>query len=68
MLEAFADYAQKQGVNKNAEQMKRSSGYLLAQIKALIGRNLYDNEAYFPVVLKDDKVFKAALEKLGEKQ
>jgi carboxyl-terminal processing protease len=68
ILESFADYAQKQGVPRNEEQMKRSAGYLMAQIKALIGRNLYDGEAYFPVILKDDKVFKTALEKLGEKQ
>lgn len=64
MLDVFADYAQKHGVEKNDVQMKRSAGYLLSQIKALIGRNLYDNEAYFPVILQDDKAFKAGLEKL----
>jgi len=67
LLDAFADYAQKKGVEKNEAQMKRSAAYLLTQIKALIGRNLYDNEAYFPVVLKEDKAFQAALKKLGEK-
>ncbi len=67
ILDIFADYAQKAGIERNDVQMKRSAAYLLGQIKALIGRNLFDNEAYFPVILKDDKAFKAALEKLGGK-
>lgn len=67
LLESFADYAAKQGVDRNEAQMKRSSGYIMAQLKALIGRNLFDNDAYFPVVLKDDKAFQAALQKLGER-
>lgn len=66
LLEEFAAYAQKQGIEKNDAQLKRSAAYLLNQLKALIGRNLYDNEAYFPVILSKDKVFEAALKKLGE--
>lgn len=66
LLEEFAAYAAKQGVEKNEVQLKRSSAYLLEQIKALIGRNLYDAEAYFPVILQDDRAFKAAVQKLEE--
>jgi len=66
-LDVFAEYAQKQGIEKNEVQMKKSAVYLLNQIKALIGRNLFDNEAFFPVILKDDKAFNAALQKLAEK-
>ncbi|HWY37405.1 MAG TPA: S41 family peptidase, partial [Bacteroidia bacterium] len=66
MLEDFVVYAQKQGVEKNEAQLKRSSAYLLNQLKALIGRNLFDNDAYFPVILSNDRVFGAALKKLEE--
>lgn len=64
LLNEFAEYAKKQGVERNDAQMQRSAAYIVGQIKALIGRNLYDNEAFFPVILKDDKAFGAALGKL----
>jgi carboxyl-terminal processing protease len=67
MLQDFAAYAQKQGVERNEVQLKRSGNYLLMQIKALIGRNLFDNDAYFPVILKEDKAFSAALRELEKK-
>ncbi|HXB40470.1 MAG TPA: S41 family peptidase [Bacteroidia bacterium] len=67
LLASFAEYAQKQGVEKNEAQLKKSMIYLTTQLKALIGRNLYDSDAYFPVILKDDKAFKAALQKLESK-
>jgi len=65
LLENFADYAQKQGIEKNDAQLKKSAAYLLTQIKALIGRNLFDNDAYFPLILRDDRAFGAALQKLS---
>lgn len=64
LLNEFADYAQKQGIPRNEPQLKKSSAYLLNSLKALIGRNLYDNAAYYPVTLSDDKVYKKALETL----
>lgn len=67
LLAAFVEYAQKMGVEKNEAQLKKSGAYLLTQLKALIGRNLYDNGAYFPVMLRDDKAFRAAVKKLEEK-
>ncbi len=67
LLENFIAYAEKQGVEKNDVQLKKSSSYLLNQIKALIGRNLYDNDAYFPLILKDDKAFRAAVQRLNAK-
>ncbi len=67
LLENFVEYAQKQGVEKNDVQLKKSAVYLLNQLKALIGRNLYDNDAYFPLILKDDKAFRAAVLKLTDK-
>jgi carboxyl-terminal processing protease len=67
LLEDFIAYAQKQGVERNEVQIKKSSAYLLNQLKALIGRNLFDNDAYFPVILSNDKAFSAALKELQRK-
>lgn len=61
MLNDFVVFAEKNGIPKNEAQLKKSSGYLLSQLKALIGRNLFGNEAYYAVLLKEDKVFGAAI-------
>jgi len=61
LLNDFVAFAATNGVPKNEAQLKKSAGYLLTQIKALIGRNLFDNDAYFPVLLKEDRVYQAAI-------
>jgi len=66
LLNEFVEFAAKSGIPKNDAQLKKSIPYLLSQIKALMGRNLYDNEAYYPVTLKEDKVFKEALKTLAK--
>lgn len=64
LLNEFVTYAEKNGVPKNDIQLKKSSWYLLSQIKALIGRNLFDNDAYYPMLLKEDKVYQTAIKNI----
>ena len=66
LLNEFVEFAAKNGVPKNETQLKKSAAYLLSQIKALIGRNLYDSDAYYPVILKEDKVFIEALKDISK--
>ena len=66
LLNEFVEFAVKNGIPKNDPQLKKSKAYLLSQIKALVGRNLFDNEAYYPVILKEDKVFAEALKTLAK--
>ncbi|HKC66941.1 MAG TPA: S41 family peptidase [Bacteroidia bacterium] len=66
LLNGFVEFAAKNGIPKNEAQLKKSGNYLLSEIKALMGRNLYDNEAYYPVLLKQDKVFEEALKTLAK--
>ncbi len=66
LLNEFVEFAAKNGIPKNEVQLKKSATYLVTQIKALIGRNLFDNDAYYPVILKDDKVFKEALKNISK--
>ncbi len=66
LLNEFVEFAAKNGILKNDVQLKKSSGYLIHQIKALIGRNLFDNDAYYPVILKEDKVFTEALKDISK--
>ena len=66
LLNEFVEFAAKNGVPKNEAQLKKSATYLLSQIKALIGRNLYDSDAYYPVILQEDKVFIEALKDIAK--
>jgi len=66
LLNEFVEFAAKNDIPKNEAQLKKSSAYLTLQIKALIGRNLFDNDAYYPVILKDDKVFIEALKDISK--
>ncbi len=66
LLNEFVAFATKNGIPNNEAQLKKSSAYLITQIKALIGRNLFDNDAYYPVLLKDDKVFIEALKSISK--
>ena len=66
LLNEFVEFAAKNGIPKNEAQLKKSAVYLLSNIKALIGRNLFDNEAYYPVLLKEDKVFSEALKTIAK--
>lgn len=65
IMQDFYSYAQKNGVQKNEKDMARSGDYLKNQLKALIGRNLFSNEAFYPVIHKQDKVMMKAVQVLG---
>lgn len=64
MLSDFILYAENKGVKKDEHGIKVSSDYLKLQIKAIIARNIWNDEGYYPVILSDDAILKKALEQL----
>lgn len=60
----FVAYAEKKGVKKDEPGISLSADYLKLQIKALIARNIWNDEGYYPVILQDDAIVKRALEDL----
>lgn len=62
LLNQFVAYAEKHGVKKNEQQIKQSESVLKNQIKALIARNIWNNEGFYPVFQADDNVLKKAVE------
>ena len=56
--------AEKNGVKRDEAGIRRAAPYLSTQLKALMGRNLFGNEAYYPIALKNDKVMQKALQVL----
>ena len=61
MLKEMYDLATKEEVEYDAEQAAQSGPLFKMIIKALIGRDLYDQATYFKVYNRHDPIFKEAL-------
>lgn len=61
LLENFVKFAKKNGVNIDNEGIKESGETIVIQIKALIARNIYDNDGFYPVIKEIDKTLLEAL-------
>ncbi len=62
VLNEFTEYAQKNKIVPNAQQIKLSKEIIKIQLKALIARNIWSNEGYYPVIQSRDNVLKKAIE------
>lgn len=61
MLASLDEEAKKEGIDFNAEEARTSAPLFSMLIKALIGRDVYDNSTYFKVYNLHDPIFKEAL-------
>ncbi len=66
LYQKFVDYSKKNKVVANLSQIKASSELIKTQLKALIARNIWGNEGYYPVIQRKDNVIKKALEELAK--
>ena len=64
MLNDFIAYAENKGVKRDEHGVRVSADYIKLQIKAIIARNIWNDEGYYPVVLQDDAILKKALDEL----
>ena len=64
MLQQLVQYYEKNNKKKVSKMSANSSKELKTWLKALIGRNLYGDEAFYPVINKTDNVIIKALETL----
>ncbi|PVX52094.1 carboxyl-terminal processing protease [Balneicella halophila] len=60
-MEQFVDYAVKKGVAKDAKGYEVSKKILANSVKALIVRNMIDNEGFYPIYHQNDEILKAGL-------
>ena len=65
MLNAVKEMGDADGVEFNEEEFRRSTPLFKTIIKALIGRDVYDNATYFKVYNRYDPVFKEAVRLIG---
>ena len=62
VFDEFVAYTKKNKIVINAKQIKTSEELIKTQLKALIARNIWNNEGYYPVIQSRDNVLKKAIE------
>jgi carboxyl-terminal processing protease len=69
LLRDLVMFAESKGVKRNEKGLKKSSDYIYTQLKANIGRLLFRNEGFYPVLFeKDPAVLKALQVFAGEEK
>lgn len=66
-LRKFISYAEKEGVKKDAAGLELSKAFLINQLKANIGRGLFDIATYFLISAEIDDVYQKAIEEMNDK-
>ena len=67
LLADFTAFAATKGVVPNQKQINISKRFLLTQLKAYISRNMLGDPGFYPLLYKDDKTVKTALDELRKK-
>jgi carboxyl-terminal processing protease len=65
-LNDLMNQAEKNGVKRNARQFQTSKELLRLYTKAFIGRGIWDNEAFFPVINQRDEIILKAISLIDE--
>lgn len=61
LLEELYLFAAKEGLEVNTADIAVSEDVLRIRLKALIARNIWGNEAYYPIIAEDDKMLQQAI-------
>jgi carboxyl-terminal processing protease len=67
LVQALMAYAKSEGIENKGEAYKKDLETIRLYLKANIGRQLFSNEAFFPVIQQRDKTLQKALEVLRDK-
>jgi carboxyl-terminal processing protease len=67
VLSNFRTFIEKEGVNPNAKEEAQSAVLLYPQLKAFIGRALYGNKGFYPIIHERDPVIKKAMDLMKNK-
>ncbi|HLO91497.1 MAG TPA: S41 family peptidase [Lentimicrobium sp.] len=62
IMTEFTRYAEKEGVPFDPQGLAANRSEITNLMKALIGRNIFDEKGFYPIYLKTDKAFNKALE------
>jgi carboxyl-terminal processing protease len=67
-MEGFIAYAEKEGVERDDEGLEASGKHIAVMLKAFIGRNLFDLNAYYRIISEIDRELQQAIEIMGDDQ
>jgi len=67
LINDFVAFSTTKGVVANWKQINISKRFLLMQLNAYISRNILGDSGFYPLLYKDDKTVKRALESLSKK-
>ncbi|MFB6257297.1 MAG: S41 family peptidase [Flavobacteriales bacterium] len=67
LMQRILDKGAEKGIDYKKGERARIRKELKYRVKALIGRNIWNERAYYPIVLQKDPVFKEALTALKER-
>ena len=62
ILNQFIEFAKKNGVDPDAQQINDSKEILETQLMAYIARNMIENEGFYPIIRRVDTTLKKAIE------
>ncbi len=65
LLNNFVDYATENGVAPRWYYINQSRDLILSNLKALVARDVFGNEAFYPIYNRTDKTLQAALKALN---
>ena len=68
LLREFIDFAAENGVRYNETEFQSARNLISMQIKAYIGRNIFGNDGFFPVLNQHDNAIAKALEVLQSEE
>ncbi|MCH5218052.1 MAG: S41 family peptidase [Muribaculaceae bacterium] len=68
MLEGIKELGDAEGVDFNEEEFEKSAPLFKSVIKALIGRDVYENATYFKVWNRHDPIFREALRVINSEE
>lgn len=60
----FVIYAEEKGVKKNERDIQVSKKTIQIRLKALIARNIFDNDGFYPIIKEVDKTLIKAIEEV----
>ena len=62
IMDQFVEFANKQGVKPNKNQINTSKKIIETQLMAYIARNIIDDEGFYPIITQIDKTLLRAIE------
>jgi carboxyl-terminal processing protease len=62
LLNQFRIFSGKNGVQSNYSQVREAQDFIKTRLKAFIGRNFFDDQAFYPVLHKNDVEFRRAMD------